>query len=89
MTGTLVLNNSSFVELTNADMMLVDGGFTAEQWIRGTCVVVGAVVGTVAGAGVCSVIGVKAGSVAGIAICSAMGIASGYGANKVGEKIIN
>jgi len=55
----------------------------------GTCVVVGAVVGTVAGAGVCSVIGVKAGSVAGIAICSAMGIASGYGASKVGEKIIN
>lgn len=81
----MVLNQ--FNVLDNDQLELINGGFTSAQWIVGTCTVVGAVVGTVAGGGVCGVVGVKAGSAAGIAICSAVGIASGYVGTKIGDAI--
>lgn len=78
---------NQFKEMSDMQLELVNGGFTAEQWIVGTCTVVGAVAGTLAGPGVCSVVGVKAGSAAGILICSAVGIGTGYVGGKVGAYI--
>mgnify|MGYP007099541273 CR=1 FL=1 len=88
MTGTLTLNNSTFLDLNTQDLFDITGGWTASQWIIGTCTVVGGIIGIAAGAGVCGALGVEAGSVTGYAICGVIGIVTSGVSNKVASSII-
>ena len=83
----MTLKMNAFESLTMEEMMAVDGGGVAYWAIVGSCTVVGAVVGTVVGAGICTAVGAKTGSAVGIAICASAGIACGAAATAVGNRI--
>ncbi|MDQ2085162.1 hypothetical protein RBH29_01765 [Herbivorax sp. ANBcel31] len=84
MTGTLVLNNSSFVELTNEDMMLVDGGSLGKALAAtagAVCIGIAPVVGVIAGMG---------GSVVGTPVVGvAAGVAAGAGMVAAGSNMLD
>lgn len=69
-----------FNEVSMEEMYSVDGGLTANQWIVGSCVVAGMVVG--------GALGAKSGSVAAIAISIATGAVVSYAAGKVANQLV-
>ncbi|MDY2756169.1 MAG: Blp family class II bacteriocin [Candidatus Treponema excrementipullorum] len=76
-----------FVEVSQKEMMEVDGGWTSEQWITGACTIAGGVVGTVIGGPIGTAVGAKAGSATAIVISVACGLATGAIANTIGKAL--
>ena len=77
-----------FNEVSMEEMYSVDGGLTANQWIVGSCVVAGMVVGGALGGHIGAALGAKPGSVAAIAINIATGAVVSYAAGKVANQLV-
>jgi hypothetical protein len=82
MTNTMLLNGLSFVELDQGELMCIDGGWTAKQWIVGICTVAGAVIGTAVGGPIGTAIGVKAGTLAAVVVTAGVGLVCACIANR-------
>lgn len=91
-TDVMALNNSSFVELTNDEMYLVDGGWNWAQVLGGAALVVAAVGLTVAtgGIGLVSVsLLLGAGTSGELAVAGIAAVASVLGGAAIGHGMVS